>query len=314
MKIFLTSLFAIIKIFLITVAGYFFFKIKIFKKLYKPLLFYTINISIPILILYRLITKFNFNLFIETISLPLYGLLLIWLGYFLGKKFAPFLNIPAQKRNVFVSIMMFSNCGYLPLPLFESIFKGDDIALSQIYVFFIGLVYTSLIWSIGVNMLTHSDKILQKTRFKLTVPFCAVIAGIFLSFLNVKNLLVPELESLIKIITKSGVLLVMFIMGGGLSSVNLSHIKIDNSVIFITLFKLIVLPLLVVPVIFIIKMNPVLKTVFIVEAGVPPAVNLVIITLKYGKSKNIDFLLSSMISTYIVSIFTLSFLIFISHL
>lgn len=308
MEIFLTSLQATIKIFLITAAGYVFFKIKTANKLYKPLIFYTINIAIPILILYRLITKFDLTLFIKSLFLPIYGIFLILSGYIIGKKLISVLNIPEEKHNTFIATMMFSNCGYLPLPLFQSIFTGNDIAISQIYVFFISIVYTLSIWSIGVNMLKVSNNI-KKERFKLTPPFYAIILGILLSFLNAKELLFPYLETAMEIIGESGVLLVMFIMGGGLSSVKFQNIKIDKSILSIVIARLIIFPLIVLPTFLLLHIDSILRIVLIVEAGVPPAVNLVIITQKYGNNKNIDFLLSAMITTYVASIFTLSFLI-----
>ncbi len=310
MEIFLTSLQATIKIFLITAFGYVFFKIKITNKLYKPLIFYTINIAIPILILYRLITKFDLTLFIKSLFLPLYGIFLIFSGYIIGKKLIHILNIPKEKQNTFIASIMFTNCGYLPLPLFQSIFTGNDIAISQIYVFFISIVYTLSIWSIGVNMLKVSNNV-KKERFKLTPPFYAIILGILLSFFNTKRLLFPYLETVIKIIGESGVLLVMFMMGGGLSSVKFRSIKIDKPVVSIIISRLIIFPLIILPALLLFHIDSVLRIVLIVEAGVPPAVNLVIITQKYGNNKNIDFLLSVMITTYVISIFTLSFLIFV---
>ncbi|MBN1897242.1 MAG: AEC family transporter, partial [Spirochaetes bacterium] len=206
---------SIIQIFLITTAGYIFFRIRTFKQLYRPLLFYTVNFALPVLIIYRLITKFNFELFLQTLSLPLYGAFLIFWGYFVGKQLVPHMNLRAEKKNIFISLMMFSNIGYLPLPLFESVFQGDDIALAQIYVFFIALVYTSLIWSVGVNMLRHREGVFQRTKFKVTAPFLALLSGVALSFLDLKTYITGPVESVIRSVGTSGVYLVMFIMGGG---------------------------------------------------------------------------------------------------
>ncbi len=315
MELFLKTFLAVIEIFLITTAGYFFFKINIFKRVYKALLFYTINIAIPVLILYRLATKFSASLLSQSILLPFYGLFLILLGYFVGKKAADVLKVKNYKMNIFIAMMMFTNCGYLPLPLFAALFKGYNIAIAQIYVFFITFIYISLIWSIGVNILRNDKKVKQgKFSFKITMPFLAVIVGVILAQLNIKNYISINVKLFMEYVGKSGEMLIMFIMGGGLSSVRIKNIKIDKTILFLTLFRLIILPLTILPVIIFLKLDFILRAVLLVEAGVPPAVNIVIINQQYGKSKDLDFIMSSMIINYIFAIITIPLLIFIAQI
>jgi|YNPMSStandDraft_1061717.scaffolds.fasta_scaffold23576_2 predicted permease len=312
MNLFLVSFYATLKIFIFIVAGYFLFKLKYFKKLYSILLFYTVNIAIPVLILYRFSTTFNLVMLKKSILLPIYGFILIVLGYFIGKKLSNILNLPLDKKNYFISSLMFSNCGYYPLPLFQTIFQGEDIALAQIYIFFFGFIYTTLIWSWGLNIITNKN--FEKIgRFKFSVPFYAIIIGILLSFINIKKFLLPEIEYIVKIISESGMILILILMGGGLSDVKLKNIKIGTAVIIVTLFRLIFLPLIAIPFIYFMKFDLIFRTVLLVETGVPVAVNIVIISQKYNKNSKIEFLFSIIVLNYLASIFTVPILIFVAQ-
>ncbi len=315
MNYFLISFISIVKLFSLALGGYLFFKIKIFHKYYKYLLYYVVDIGLPILIIVRMAKKINYHNFNQYIIIFFAGVTILLTGFLLGLIFAKIFKIEEKYKSIFLGLMTFTNMGYLPIPLFESIFKGEAAIQAQLYVFIIIIPFHLLLWSIGVPLILNRKFKLKELRFKITTPFVAVLIGLILPFLKIPQTFFNTIEPGFSILAKSLNPLIMIMLGGSFANMSLNNIKFDRYVFAVILAKLLFLPLIALIVIINLNFDTVLKIFLLVEFSVPPAVNIVIINKRYGGTEeNLKFILSSMVYTYIFSIISLPLLLFILNL
>ncbi len=308
MGIFLTTFLSILKLFLIAVGGYLLFKNKVINKYYKILLHYTVDFALVILIFNRFIYGLNAELFKSLKLLLIIGFGIIIFGLIIGKIALKIFKIADKKESLFLAVMAFANSGYLPLPLVESIFKGQELITSQIYIFFITIPLTISIWSIGVPLVLNEGINLKRFRFRLTSPFIAVIISMVLALLNFKKIIPFPVKEGLDVISLTLSPAIMLMLGGAFSNFNLSNVRFNKDIFITILFKLLIYPALTLPLLLVSNFNFVLKTVLLIETAVPPAVNLVIINKRFstGKSKeNLSYLLSNLVFTYIFCIISM---------
>ncbi len=237
---------------------------------------------------------------------------LIFAGFLFGKLILKFISVAKNKEYLFLAILGFSNVGYLPIPLMEAIFHGNALIQSQIYIFFFIIPFNLLIWSIGIPLSLNEKISFEKFHFKITTPFVTIVVSLLLSFILGKITIPHFIEEGMNIIGESVNPAIMIMLGGAFSEFNLTKIKFDKDVLVIIVTKLILFPLIAIPLIILSNFNEVLKLVLLVEVSVPPAVNLVIINKRYANEKseeNLTYLLSSLVYTYIFSVFSIPLLV-----
>ncbi len=314
MELFLTPFLSILKLFLIAVIGYVVFKNKFFHRFYSILLHYTIDFALVVLILNRFIYGLNKDLLLSFKFLLITGFGIIICGLFIGKLALKVFKIAEKKESLFLAIMAFANSGYLPLPLVEAMFKGQEMISAQIYIFFITIPLTLSIWSVGVPLVLNEGINFKHLKFRLTSPFIAVFVGIILALLNFKSIIPYPVKQGLDVISITLSPAIMLMLGGAFSSFNLSHVKFNKDVFITILFKLLIYPCLALPFILMSNFNPVLKTVLLIETAVPPAVNLAIINKRYSTKKsneNLFYLLSNLVYTYIFCILSIPIILMI---
>ncbi|MDD5066874.1 MAG: AEC family transporter [bacterium] len=312
MDIFIPTFVFILKLFGLSILGYLIFRNRFLKKYYQVLLFYTVDVSLPILIFHRMVFNLTPELLRSLNYLMAISAGLVVLGIFIGKLILKFFPVAAGKENLFCAILAFGNVGYLPLPLMEAILKGPDLVQAQIYIFFFIIPFNLLIWSIGVPLSLNENISLKKFKFTLTMPFIFVVLSLALSPFVVKQWIPAWLGNGMELVGSTVNPAIMVMLGGAFSNFDLSHIQLSRDVILILLVKLVLFPLLAFPLVLFSSFPFILKLVLIIEAAVPPAVNLVIINKRYGNQKsgdNLTYILSSLVYTYLFSIFSLPLVI-----
>jgi|GEM_PF-3035901 len=308
MTLFLTTFLSILKLFLIAAVGYLVFKNRYFNRYYRILLFYTVDFALVILIFNRFVYGLDLRLLASSKFLLLIGFGIIICGFLLGHLVLKIFNIAKNKTSLFLAVMAFANSGYLPLPLVESIFQGQEMITAQIYIFFITIPLTLCIWSIGVPLVLNEKLTLKKIKFRLTAPFVAVIVSMVLALLNIKMVIPISVKKGLDLISLTVTPAIMLMLGGAFSNFNLSKVRFNKDVFVTILFKLLIYPALALPFILMTRFNFVLKTVLLIETAVPPAVNLAIINKRYctAQSKdNLSYLLGNLVFTYIFCILSL---------
>ncbi len=240
-----------------------------------------IEITLPILIFCQLVKDFKFNLYPNWWSFPLLSLVINLFGLITGLLFIGFIR-GEQHRIQFLSLTTFQNSGYLPLVLVAALLPKEKMDVMFIYIFLFLLGFNLVIWSGGVYMLTFT----RAKRFEMgslfSPPVIATIFTLVLIYFGLDKFVPEGLMKPLRMAGECTLPLAMFVIGGSLAQIKLRHI--DKKVMFyMSLAKLIILPLLGLWLVVQLKLPELLGLLIIMQLAMPSATSLTLITRHYKK-------------------------------
>ncbi len=273
---------AVAQIFILGAMGYFLVKKNILgDACLDALSRLAINVTMPVLIFYELTKNFSFSLYPNWWLFPLLSVAMTLLGLGIGGLFTGFIHGQQHKRQ-FLSLVAFQNSGYLPLVLIAALLPVDKAAVMFIYLFLFLLGFNSVIFSLGVYMLTSSkaDKFEWQSLF--SPPVVATLFSLAIIFFGL-NRFVPEFVFRpLKMTGDSTMPLAMLVVGGNLAQIHLAHVD-KKAMILMSLAKLIIMPALGLAVVLKFKLPGLIGLLILLELAVPPATTLSVITRHYKK-------------------------------
>ena len=239
----------------------------------KKLSDFLLYVTLPLLI----ITSFNFQ-FSKTMLVN-GGIILIssfaahFAGYGLGKLL--FVRFPASKRKILVFAAVFSNCGFMGIPIIESIYGKVGVFYSSIYQ----VAFNLLIWTLGIIIFTEKlDR--QTARSTLTNPgIIAVFIGMILFVFSIP-LPAPVLKTF-SMVGSMTTPLSMIIVGATLAECRWQELFSDLSVYYGSLIRLIILPLMTMVILKFFHLDPIVTGVCVLSVAMPVAATTAIISELY---------------------------------
>lgn len=151
---------------------------------------------------------------------------------------AVFLIIPKKRENSEIERMslIFSNCGYIGIPLVQSVFGNDGIIFLTMNI----AVFYVLTWTLGVSLMTGKISFKQTVKNLCTPAIIAVILGLVCFFAKIKlpTLILEPIESIGNMNTP----LAMLIAGSTLAGTNLARCFKNVRIYLLTALRLLLLP------------------------------------------------------------------------
>ena len=151
---------------------------------------------------------------------------------------AVFLIIPKKRENSEIERMslIFSNCGYIGIPLVQSVFGNDGIIFLTMNI----AVFYVLTWTLGVSLMTGKISFKQTVKNLCTPAIIAVILGLVCFFAKFKlpTLILEPIESIGNMNTP----LAMLIAGSTLAGTNLARCFKNVRIYLLTALRLLLLP------------------------------------------------------------------------
>lgn len=137
--------------------------------------------------------------------------------------------------------MIFANCGFIGLPILESIFGNEGLFYGAFYVFGFNVIS----WTWGIMILARKREDIKLTPKKILINFGTVPSVIgFLIFLS--GITLPEsVQSLAGYLGSLCTPLSMLITGANLARRDLRKMFTSRSVYLVNLVKLVVMPLVI---------------------------------------------------------------------
>jgi len=263
-----------------------------------------VEITMPLFVLTQLILRFNFSLYPKWYILPFVSALITLGGFVLGWIMLKFSSGKPDKNKAFISLIGFQNSGYLVFPLIITLLPKDAADSMLIYLFLFLLGFNLTVWSVGAYLLSSG----RSKRFEMGSLFTpvvgAILAGLLIVILRVDRIIPDVIIRPFKLIGECTIPLAMIVVGGNLALIDFSA-STDRKLLFnVVLAKLILLPVLALAVIFLANPAYLIGLLIIIEAAVPSATSLSVISRHY-KSENIDFIGQGIFWTHILSIFTI---------
>lgn len=233
-----------------------------------------INITMPLMI----IASFNFPFSVDLLknfSIVLIATITIHLlSYFIGKIL--FCHCEENQRKVLIFSIIFSNCGFMGIPVISSLLGKIGALYSSIYL----IGFNAFVWTLGVTIYNSNAKE-KGLKNVLTNPG---IVGILIGFsLFVCPVKLPEIiYSAVDSIGSMTTPLSMLIIGAGLATCELREIFKGFHIYWASIIRLLILPLLTLLVCKLLPIDHTVVGVCVLSTAMPIANMTMILAEKYG--------------------------------
>lgn len=267
-------------LFAMILIGYFCYKKDfITDEVYPKLSYLVVNLFNPFLIISSITGKTvdkSMNLVLENICLVIF-LFAFWI--LTSPILVRILRIPAEKRPLYTLMNIFSNLGFMGLPLISSIYGQG----ATIYVAFYMLMYNILIYTYGIYVASkHSPygEVHFQWKKLMNPGFLFSLLAILIFFLQIP---IPSaLGTFVSYMGNTAVPLSMILIGVLMAKIDLKDIFTNKTVYLFSLFKLLLLPILLVLIAKRLPFDTTVLGVFVLLSGMPVGSLVVLLADEYG--------------------------------
>jgi malate permease and related proteins len=238
-----------------------------------------IEVTLPLLIFYRLLSGFDFGKYPEWWTLPLLSFLITLAGFLAGLLFVKFVK-GEDKKVQFLSLVSFQNSGYLPLVMLASMLTGEKLNATLIYLFLFLLGFNLLLFSFGVYLLTFKKGGKLELKSFFNAPVLATFIGFAFVVTKLNALVPPAVAKAIGMAGDCTMPLAMFVVGGNIAAIKLKSID-ARAMTLMVLAKLILLPAAGLALVYALKLPDILGLLIVLQLAMPPATNLSVLVRQY---------------------------------
>lgn len=296
----------ILSLFLLILLGFILRKMNfINEKLSNGLSRILVDVALPALIITSMMVEINTKLinYVKIFTIITAGiyLMIIIITELVGKV----IKIPLAKNTVFKFILVFGNVGYMGIPVITSIFPENGIILNSIKIIF----FNVLVWTYGVYLFNRKAD--EKYDFEYKSLFnngvIAIIIGFFLLFTGLRppSFITGSLEMLGNITFPVS----MIVIGSSLVNADFKSLFTDKVLIFMTVLRLLIYPLITLLVLSLFELEPIIYQVSVLLAAMPSAAQVVLFAEKYDGDNN--YASEGVFITTLFSIVTIPFFIYL---
>lgn len=261
-----------------------------------------VNITTPALIISSVLGEDVKSADLNVFYLLLVGVLL-YLGLILfGKVFIKLFPFSKEDATIYEFMLIFGNIGYMGYPIFRALFGETAVFISVL----INMPFNLLMFSYGVYSFAKASGIKGDFNWRnlLSPGLLSAAIALILYFIPIP---VPEfIRSPLASIGDTTVPLSMIVIGYSLGVIKIRDVLRDFSTIFISLVKLIVVPVIVFFIGRIFIQDQEILQLITINAGLPAASLIVIFATQYKVQIKIS-TIGVFVST-ILSIFTIPLL------
>ena len=235
-----------------------------------------IYIGMPFLIITSTMDKVNFNESILVAMGLVAGISILYtiVMFFISKPITS-MEKEEKKRGMMRFCTIFSNNGFLGIPLAVAVFGGDSVATMLLII--VNIITNIFIYTLGVY-LASGDKSTISLKKALSNPvLIAFVIGIVLKLLNVKAY-IPEISTFSTHFYNLVTPISMTILGMKMGSINFTALFKSWKTYYVALWKLIIFPCAIVAILMLAKIligdalvtNDIITSIFI-SFAVPTA-------------------------------------------
>lgn len=299
MEAFLAVIIKVAVILILILVGYFVVKKGMFsQKGLSEVTDFLIHIVTPCLIISSFMTADSgtleaMDLFLA-VALPVVSIAIsIALSYLFFRKETK----PRQKVLRFA--MIFSNVGFMGVPLVEGIVGAGGVLYSSFFI----AVFNVICWTYGYAMM-GGGRVSLKTLL-LNPGVIGLAIGLPIYFLNIR---LPELiASPIEMLAEVNTPLAMLVVGGYIARVELKAFFSDLAVYKMSALRLLVAPALYLAVALLVRPNDTLLLSSVIQAATPVAATCVLLAVQHGSDAELAskcVAVTTVISVLTIPVFT----------
>ncbi len=276
-------------------------------------------IFVPALSLFNQMTKCTVENFKENASLILYGLVIllfaILLAYPMSKLFVKKregeLQEVTYQRNIYKYALTFGNYGFMGNFIALGVWGNDFFYKYSLFTFLIGIVCYS--WGLYILIpKEHNVGIINNLKKGLiNPPVIGLVIGMFIGLCGltkfVPQFMITALDNAGKCQGPVAMVLAGFVIGG----YNFKELIVNKKIYVITLFRLILIPALMMIILKLIGTNKEIMTLALIAFATPLGLNTIVYPAAYGGDTKTGASMTTISHTLSVVTIPLMYLIFI---
>ncbi len=204
----------------------------------------------------------------------------LWMGIALGLSLLCFRKEPEERQKVLRFATLFSNTGFMGIPLVQGI-VGDT---GVIYASFGVVVFNILCWTYGYSMMSGGAKMNLKTLL-LNPGVIGLAFGLPIYFLGLK--LPAVVSEPLGLLADLNTPLAMLVIGTYIAGADLHSFMSDMAVYRVSFLRLIAAPLIYLVLLLVIQPGETLFVSTMVQAATPVAANTVLFAVQYKRDSEL---------------------------
>lgn len=262
-----------------------------------------VNISLPMLILSSFMTSFEENMIDNVKMAFLLSVIALILVFVVSNLLA--LGIKGSKKNAFIFCNIFTNTGFIGIPLLNAIYGSEGVIYGAAYSMFFNLS----VFTYGMMLYKGFDKennLLKEVFGVFKNPvILAVFAGMAVMFLSIP---VPSnIQNSVKLIGSMTTPLSMMSIGFILGQVKLRDYLGDWSLYYGLVTKLIILPLIIIMFFRTIGNTSTVANAIVFQTALPAATLASIFADRFNKER--DYTTIFVVSSTLLSMVTIPIIV-----
>ena len=195
----------------------------------------------------------------------------------IGVLFLGVARVPKEQRGTYMFMMMFGNVGYMGFPVIQAIFGNE----AMIYAVIFNVVFNVLVYSIGIAFInSNGNGVKFELKKVLNVPFISALLSIVLYFgrIRIPDVVMSSLGTMGNMTTP----VAMLILGSTIANMPIKELFDEWRIYVFTVFKLVVIPAIVIGLIRFVPINSELIIgSIIVLSATPVATNTTMLAIEY---------------------------------
>ena len=211
-----------------------------------------------------------------------------------------------QRQSVYRFAALFSNCGFMALPLENALLGADGMFFGAAFL----AVFNVLCWTLGLYMMSHNRRLLSLRRLATNPGVLGVAVGLVLFFTS--SSLPALIDTPIDYFAALNTPLPMIVIGYHLSHAKILQIFRDGRAWLTIAERLVIIPLAGLAVGLLLHMDPTALVACIVALCAPTAAVCTMFSVIYGQDSELSVSLVSL--STLLSIITMPLIIVLTQM
>ena len=205
------------------------------------------------------------------------------------------------RRKVLQFAVIFSNCGFMSLPLQKELLGDDGWFFGSIFV----AVFNIVVWSYGLLDMSGDRKQLSVKKILLNPGIMGAVLATVLFVCNVK--LPPIIINPVTHLANLNTPIPMLVIGYYLSQASFKKAFSDKGSYFASIFRLLVIPLIAAFTMYFLGMHRVMTIAFTIACAAPTAATTTMFAAKFDR--NVELSVSVVAATTVLSLITMPLIV-----
>ena len=181
-----------------------------------------------------------------------------------------------KRRSVLKFASVFSNCGFMAIPLAQGLFGEEGVFLVSIFM----CTFQILVWTLGIFIINEGKGGISLKKIVINPGVIGIIIGITLFFLKVK--LPYIIASPVGFMSDLNTPLAMVITGYYLKNLKLKFTGDDIYVAMCCVIRLVIVPLITFGIMYLIGLRGTILCCAVLPAAAPSASNTTLFAVTFG--------------------------------